>query len=83
MHCAMFGIATSRFTDYQLAFFILQAPAALAAGRLERFARRNGVTGRFVAHGSTILFLSVTSVLFFDGVRRVFLFIYASESQLP
>src|SRR4051812_33648057 len=37
-HELMFGIATSRFTGYQLAFFALQAPAALASGRLERLA---------------------------------------------
>ena len=82
-HELMFGIATSRFTGYQLAFFTLQAPAALASGRLERFAKRGGITGKFVAHGSTILFLAVTSVLFFDGVRKVFPFIYASKSPLP
>jgi hypothetical protein len=82
-HELMFGIATSRFTGYQLAFFALQAPAALASGRLERFARRGGVAGKLVAHGSTILFLAVTSVLFFDGVRKVFPFIYASGSPLP
>ena len=82
-HELMFGIATSRFTGYQLAFFTLQAPAALASGRLERFAKRGGITGRIVTHGSTILFLAVTSVLFFDGVRKVFPFIYASKSPLP
>lgn len=82
-HELMFGIATSRFTGYQFAFFTLQAPAALASGRLERFARRGGMAGRLVAHGSTILFLAVTSVLFFDGVGRVFPFIYAGESPLP
>ena len=45
-HELMFGIATSRFTGYQLAFFTLQAPAALASGRLERFARRGGIDGQ-------------------------------------
>lgn len=82
-HELMFGIATSRFTGYQLAFFTLQIPAALASGRLERFAKRGGATGGIVAHGSTILFLAVTSVLFFDGVRRVFPFIYVAKSPLP
>jgi hypothetical protein len=82
-HELMFGIATSRFTGYQLAFFAVQAPAALASGHLERLARRGGVGGKVVAHGSTILFLAVTSVLFFDGVRKVFPFIYVSESPLP
>ena len=82
-HELMFGIATSRFTGYQLAFFALQAPAALASGRLERLARRGGVVGKVVAHGSTILFLAVTSVLFFHGVHKVFPFIYASEPSMP
>ncbi len=82
-HELMFGIATSRFTGYQLAFFTLQAPAALASGRLERFARRGGMTGKVVAHAATILFLAVTSILFFDGVQKVFPFIYASKSPLP
>jgi len=82
-HELMFGIATSRFTGYQLAFFSLQAPAALASGRLERFARRGGIASKLVAHSSTILFLAVTSVLFFDGVHKVFPFIYASKSPLP
>ena len=82
-HELMFGIATARFTGYQLAFFALQAPATLASGRLERIARGGGMAGRLLAHGTTILFLAVTSVLFFDGVRRVFPFIYASRSPLP
>jgi hypothetical protein len=81
-HELMFGIATSRFTVYQLAFFTLQAGPAVASGRHERLATR-GATGRFIAHGATILFLAVTSVLFFDGVRKVFPFIYVSESPLP
>lgn len=81
-HELMFGIATSRFTGYQLAFFTLQAPAVLASGRLERLARRGGLAGKTVAHGTAILFLAVTSVLFFDGVARVFPFIYASGSPL-
>ena len=78
----MFGIATSRSTGYQPAFFALQAPAALASGRIERFAQQGGTTGEIVAHASTILFLGVTSVRFFDGVRRAFPFIYATESPL-
>lgn len=79
-HELMFGIATSRFIGYQFAFFTLQGPASR---RLERFARRGGLAGKVVAHGSTILFLAVTSVLFFDGVNRVFPFIYVSRSPLP
>jgi hypothetical protein len=82
-HELMFGIATSRFTGYQLAFFTLQGPASLVSGRLERFARRGGLAGQVIAHGSTILFLGVTSVLFFDGVHKVFPFLYVSRSPLP
>jgi hypothetical protein len=82
-HEMEFALATSRLTGYQLAFFTIQGPAALASGRLERLARRGGIAGKVTAHGATILFLAVTSVLFFDGVSKVFPFIYASRSLLP
>ena len=82
-HEVMFALATSRLTGYQLAFFTIQGPAALASGRLERLARRGGIAGKIAAHGATILFLAVTSVLFFDGVSKIFPFIYASRSPLP
>lgn len=82
-HEVMFAMATSRLTGYQLAFFTIQGPAALASGRLERLARRGGIAGKIAAHGATILFVAVTSVLFFDGVSKVFPFIYASRSPLP
>lgn len=82
-HELMFALATSRLTGYQLAFFAIQGPAALASGRLERLARRGGVAGKVAAHGATILFVAVTSVLFFDGVGKVFPFIYAGRSPLP
>ena len=52
-------------------------------GRLERLARRGGIAGKITAHGATILFVAVTSVLFFDGVSKIFPFIYASQSPLP
>ena len=39
-HEVTFAVATSRLTGYQLAFFAIQGPAALASGRLERLARR-------------------------------------------
>jgi hypothetical protein len=83
LHEVMFAVATSRLNGYQLAFFTVQGPAALASGRLELLARRGGLAGRIAAHGATILFLAVTSVLFFDGVSRVFPFIYAGPSPLP
>jgi hypothetical protein len=80
-HELMFGIATSRFDGSQLAFFLVQAPAALASGRIERWVRKGGIARRIAAHGFTILFLSVTSILFFRGVSRVFPFIYASGTR--
>jgi hypothetical protein len=83
LHEAAFALATSRLTGFQLAFFTIQGPAALASGRLERLARRGGVAGKITAHGATILFVAVTSVLFFDGVSKIFPFIYASRSPLP
>ena len=55
----------------------------LASGRLERLARRGGIAGKITAHGATILFVAVTSVLFFDGVSKIFPFVYASRSPLP
>ena len=82
-HEVMFALATSRLTGYQFAFFTIQGPAALASGRLERLARRGGIAGKITAHGATILFVAVTSVLFFDGVSKIFPFIYASQSPLP
>jgi hypothetical protein len=41
------------------------------------------MAGKIAAHGATVLFVAVTSVLFFDGVSKVFPFIYASRSPLP
>jgi hypothetical protein len=82
-HELAFAMATSRLTGYQFAFFTIQGPAALASGRLERLARRGGILAKVAAHGATILFVAVTSVLFFDGVGRIFPFIYASQSPLP
>jgi hypothetical protein len=83
LHEVMFALATSRVTGYQFAFFAIQGPAALASGRLERLARRGGIAGKFAAHGATIAFMAITSVLFFDGVSKIFPFIYASRSPLP
>jgi hypothetical protein len=83
LHELMFALATSRVTGYQFAFFTIQGPAALASGRLERLARRGGIVGKIIAHGSTILFMAVTSVLFFDGMNKIFPFVYVSRSPLP
>ncbi len=82
-HEVMFDVATSKITGYQLAFFLIQAPPALASRWLERLARRRGIAGRVVAHGLTILFLASSSIHFFRGVSDIFPFIYASKSPLP
>jgi MBOAT, membrane-bound O-acyltransferase family len=82
-HEVTFALATSRLTGYQFAFFTIQGPAALASGRLERLARRGGIAGKITAHGATILFIAVTSVLFFEGVSKIFRFVYVSQSPLP
>jgi hypothetical protein len=82
-HEVTFALATSRLTGYQFAFFTIQGPAALASGRLGRLARRSGIARKITAHGATILFVAVTSVLFFDGVSKIFPFVYASQSPLP
>ena len=79
-HEVMFDVATSKVASDQLAFFLIQAPPALASRWLERLARRRGIAGQVVAHGLTILFLSVSSVLFFRGMSDIFPFIYASRS---
>ena len=82
-HEVMFAMAISRLTGYQFAFFVIQGPAALASGHLERLARRGRIAGKVAAHGATTLFVAVTSVLFFDRVSEVFPFVYASRSPLP
>jgi hypothetical protein len=82
-HELAFALATSRFTGYQFAFFTIQGPAAFASGLLERLARRGGIAGKITAHGATILFMAVSSVLFFDGLSKIFPFVYASQSPLP
>lgn len=82
-HEAAFALATWRLTGYQFAFFAIQGPAALASRHLERLARRGGIAGRITAHGVTILFMSVTSVLFFHGVSEVFPSVLTNGSPLP
>jgi hypothetical protein len=82
-HEVTFALATSQLTGYQFAFFAIQGPAALASARLGRLAKRGGIAGIITAHCATIVFIAVTSVLFFDGVSKIFPFIYASQSPLP
>jgi hypothetical protein len=81
-HEIAFALATSRLTGYQFAFFTIQGPAALASSRLDRWARQGGIMSKIAVHAVTILFVGVTSVLFFDGVSKIFPFIYASHSPL-
>ncbi len=78
-HEVMFDLATSKISGYQLAFFLIQIPPALASHWLERLARRRGIAGQIVAHLTTILFLAIASILFFRGVSDIFPFIYASR----
>jgi hypothetical protein len=82
-HEVMFSIATSQITGYQLAFFTIQGPAALATARIERLARRRGKWLSIATRIATIVFISLSSLLFFHGVHQVFPFIYASRSPLP
>ena len=83
LHELMFAIATSAFTGYQLAFFLLQAPAVIASPPLHRLAEQRGITGKIITHAITILFLSLTSVLFFHGVSKVFPSVLINGSPLP
>ena len=64
-------------TGYQAAFFLLQIPAVLISRRLEMFAADYGWFGDLTARLLTAAWFVVTSVLFFDGVARIFPFIYA------
>jgi hypothetical protein len=82
-HEAAFALATSRLTGYQFAFFAIQGPAVLASRPLDQLSRKGGIAGRVAAHGVTILFLSVTSVLFFHGVSEVFPSVLVNGSPLP
>jgi hypothetical protein len=82
-HELMFDLATSSLTGYQFLFFACQAPAVMLSSRLKRLAKFNGVPGTLFARCVTIIWFAVTSVLFFDGVQRVFPFYYTSQRFLP
>ena len=82
LHELGFAIATSRLDGYQFTFFMVQAPAVFLWRRFERTAG-GSATGQFLLHGSTILWMWATSMLFFHGVNRVFPFFYASTPWLP
>jgi hypothetical protein len=83
LHEVAFDIALSRVTGYQLLFFLIQSPAVLLSPALERLARAWGVLGAVVAHAVTILWMGLTSILFLDGVDRIFEIYYAGDRWLP
>jgi D-alanyl-lipoteichoic acid acyltransferase DltB (MBOAT superfamily) len=83
LHEVAFAIATSRFTGCQFAFFMLQAPVVALSHRIAPFVNRGGPAIKTVARVLTVLWFYVTSVLFFEGVNRVFPFLYASQPWLP
>ncbi len=98
-HELAFSVATSRFTGYQFTFFMLQAPAVAISQWLQPFieGRRNvvpplpdgrgpptnNVAAQIAARVMTVLWFYGTSVFFFEGVARVFPFVYASHPWLP
>jgi hypothetical protein len=82
LHEVMLGVVTSRIDGYQFAFFMVQAPAVLASRRLERFAQTSGMLGKTIVQGLTICWISVTSILFFHAIHRVFGFVYVSQQWL-
>jgi hypothetical protein len=83
LHEIGFAIATSRVTGCQLAFFLLQAPAVMVSPALDRLSRALGLAGVALAHAATILWVGSTSIFFFEGVERIFPFVYGSEPWLP
>lgn len=82
-HELMFGISTSRFDGYQLAFFTIQAPAILLSPRLQSYAKRRGALGAACSRAITIAWFWATSLLFFHGIDRVIPIHYTSEPWLP
>ena len=81
LHEIGFAIATSRIDGYQFAFFMLQAPAVVVSRVAER-SLPGGAVG-WARSVTTILWMWLTSMLFFHGVNRVFPFFYACEPWLP
>ena len=82
LHELGFAIATSRVDGYQIAFFMLQAPAVVVGHFVQRPARAHPL-GRLMLRGSTILWMWATSMFFFHGVDRVFPFFYVARPWLP
>jgi hypothetical protein len=83
LHEVAFAIATSRFTGYQFTFFMLQAPAVAVSGCLQPTIDRSGPALRTVSRCITILWFYFTSVFFFEGVNRIFPFVYGAQPWLP
>lgn len=82
LHEAAFAIATSRLDGYQFAFFSLQAPAVLLLHRLQQSWDGTWL-GQLALRAVTLVWMWASSILFFNGMHRVFPFVYASESWLP
>jgi hypothetical protein len=70
-HEILFFAAIGRATGHQTLFFLLNAPAVLASGAMERFARRHGVVGEIAIRAATILFLVLASPLMFVSFHYV------------
>jgi len=83
LHEVAFAIATSRFAGYQFTFFMLQAPAVAVLGWLQPTIDRSGLVVRTIARCATILWFYFTSVFFFEGVNRIFPFVYGAKPWLP
>lgn len=83
LHEVAFDVALSRIDGTQFAFFTLQIPAVLASPALERFAKRGGLSGKIIAHATTIGWFIVSSTLFFVGVSEIFPFLYTSGPVPP
>jgi hypothetical protein len=82
LHEISFAIATSQVTGYQLAFFLLQAPAVIYSPWLDRHLCTCGFWGVALARAVTIVWVGSTAVFFFDGISRIFPFVYAGPRLL-
>jgi hypothetical protein len=83
LHEVAFAIATSRFTGFQFAFFMLQAPAVVLSGWLQPAIDRAGPAVRSISRCISVLWFYLTSVFFFEGVNRIFPFVYGTQPWLP
>ena len=83
VHEYVFAVAASRIYGYQTAFFMIHGAGVAASGGLNRFARRYGLLGTALAHTATILFLLLTSILFFASADKILPSFYTAEAWLP